>query len=275
MQNSDPLLKRLRTILLDDDRQDWEELSQEVVELKEMLRDEHQQAKLETFFNVKIDYLREHFPDLFGKVMTQAIKKQIRDSREEMVDALYPIIGKLVSRYIKSEIEQLSARIEYQMDNAFTFRGIMGRLRAFFSGVKYEDMVMQEATEARLEEVFVIKQGAGMLLGQYSLNELSDADMIAGMLTGIKSFVEHAFKQGQQELETLEYEKYKIIVHNFQTFYIASVLSGNFNSQIRSRLDKFVMGFCENYTVVAGNTVTNETFEEVSTALKEKFNGFN
>ena len=275
MQNSDPLLKRLRTILLDDDRQDWGELSQDVEALKAQLTDENQREKLESFFGEKIDYMRAQFPDLFGKVLTQTIKKEIRDSREEMVDALYPIIGKLVSRYLKNEIEQLSQRIEERMDRTFTLKGFMNRLRAFFSGVKYEEMVMQEAMSARLEEVFVITQGSGMLLGQYSLNDLLDADMIAGMLSGIKSFVEHAFKQGQQELETLEYDNYKIVVHNFQTFFIASVLSGNYNSQMKSQLDKFVMDFCEEHFIAAEHTVTSDKFEHTSAALKEHFNGFN
>ena len=60
-----------------------------------------------------------------------------------------------------------------------------------------------------------------------------DKDMIAGMLTAIKSFVEDAFAKEEQSLELIQYEFYNIYIQNLASYYIATVISGSFNSDFK------------------------------------------
>ena len=53
--------------------------------------------------------------------------------------------------------------------------------------------------------------------------EAMDEDMVAGMLTAIKSFVEDAFKGGNMELERIDYELFTIHLQKlFQTIILRS-----------------------------------------------------
>ena len=41
-----------------------------------------------------------------------------------MVEALYPIMGKMIKKYIQAEIKKLNDSISEKIDNAFSFRNI-------------------------------------------------------------------------------------------------------------------------------------------------------
>lgn len=271
------LFSKLRDILFQEEQQTLAELSQEVDELKGSVSESALQARMEAHFEEKLGYLQQHFPALFGSFVTQAIKVQIRESQGEVIDALYPIIGKLISKYIRAELEKLNQRIETQLDQAFSFSGIWLRIKAFFSGVKYEEIILNQSAEqdARVEEVFLIAQDSGLLLGHYSANQLMDADMIAGMLTGIKSFVEHAFQGDQQDLETLEYEQYQIKIHNFKTFFVACVLSGHIFPDFEEKLRAHILDFRQQHPISVQEPISQASTQQYSEALTAHFYGFN
>jgi hypothetical protein len=134
---------------------------------------------------------------------------------------------------------------------------------------------MQKASGGRLEEIFLVDTQTGLLRGHYSLNNLADPDMIAGMLTGIKSFVEHAFMKGEQELQTLEYDRYKILVVNFQSFYFACVLSGPANARMKEEINERVLSFAEKYGLRHDPEITKADTDVLSGNLSNHFQGFN
>jgi flagellar motor component MotA len=75
-----------------------------------------------------------------------------------------------------------------------------------------------------------------------------DKDMISGMLTAIKSFVEDAFSGGAQNLEAIEYELYTIHIQNFFSYYIAVVVSGNYSRTFESDLENELLELSKKLT---------------------------
>lgn len=65
------------------------------------------------------------------------------------------------------------------------------------------------------------------------------------MLTAIKSFVEDAFVKEEQSLELIQYELFNIHIQNFNKYYIAAVISGNFNTQFKNKLENNLLDFVE------------------------------
>ncbi len=282
MQKSETLFSRVKKTIFQEEQESLKKFSSELDEINSDMHDLKVQVgknvrkeDLELYFDDKLEYMQNNFPDLFGEFVTKAIKVQIKESQNEVIDALYPIMGKLIGKYIRVEIEKLSQRIDSQLDKAFSFQGLWLRIKAFFSGVKYEDIILRDASEAQLEEVFLISEGSGLLLGKYSHTELIDSDIIAGMLTGIKHFISDAFQKGGQNLDTLVYDDYEIVVFNFQTFYIACVLQGQLLANLKEKLHEHVLEFCSANTVNAPNSVDAEIFQQYSSELKQHFYGFN
>lgn len=276
MDRDEEILNELKTLLMEEEIISQQAILEDVSRLKALLHEPEQFGEhLDPFLEEKITYLKDNFPQLFGKAMSQAIRLQVRDSQGEIIDALYPIIGKLIVKYLKTEIEQINERIDRQLQHTFSIKGIWLRGKAFFSGVSYEEMVMRNAAHSTVEEVFVINHESGLLLGHYSMSNLLNPDMIAGMLSGIKSFVEHAFNTGEQRLETLEYENHEIVVHNFQTFYIATLLTGYPSAEFKSKLHESINTFCEHNQISPDKEVNRAQFEKLSEEMKTHFYGFN
>ncbi|MEM8889944.1 MAG: hypothetical protein AAGD28_18350 [Bacteroidota bacterium] len=273
-KEAEGLLNELRSLLRFDDSEEKAEFVARIDSLQEEIRDEELfEEKIKPHFEKNIAYLQENFPDLFSKYLATAIKAQIRDSQDEIIDALYPIIGKLIAKYIRAEIDRISQRVDDRLDDPFA--NLRFRVKAFFSGVSYQEMLMREGVLAVLEEIFVIRKEDGLLMGHFSLNDVSHPDMIAGMLTGIKSFIEHAFEKTSQELETLEYESYTILIFNFKTFYFAAVEKGPIKAEFKEKLQNSIFAFCEKNDVITDQSLNKAVIDSLSLELKEHFYGFN
>ena len=269
------LLEELRHLILSDDRERRAEIERRLTELEEVIKRDDFQDKLEPFLEEQLVYLQKNFPELFGKHLGTAIKVQIRESQSEIIDALYPIIGKLISKYLRTEIERISQQIDQRLQDPFSFSSLKLRLKAFFTGVSYQELLLESTSKPTVEEVFVIDAESGLPKGHFSLNDISHPDMVAGMLTGIKHFVEHAFEKTDEELNTLEYEKYKILLHTFENFYIATVVAGNLNAVFEQNLQDTVFEFCQKHPIVKESMITQETKDVLSRKIQSHFEGFN
>ncbi len=238
------LMLKLRGLLLEEDRLKQQELNAEVQTLnKELNTREKLAPKIEPIIQDHLDKLKRDFPTLFGPVITETIKYQIKHSQDEVVDALYPIIGKLIRKYITREIELLSERVDNQLEKAFSWRGWLTRIKAWFGKTKETDLVLQGLAEPSIEEIFVIEQNSGLLYGSFSKTKAIDQDIIAGMLTAIKAFVVDAFKNEEQELESINYESYHILFYNFNKFFLVVVVSGITTASFKDHLEKTVLQF--------------------------------
>lgn len=230
--------------------------------------------RVEPYFDEKLDFLRENFPDLFGEAMARTIKQQIRDSKDEMIDALYPIIGRLIRRFVAKELERLSERIDQSINDAFSWKWWVRRMRGWARGESAADQVVKDLVRAEIVEAFIVDKDSGLLAGVWSPEQKADQDMVAGMLTAIKSFVESAFESGSQDLETIEYETYKILLHNFQTYYIAVIVSGAVTADFKGRLYDFVLAFEERHRITTRTDMTDDIVQSNSKLLKASFDEF-
>ncbi len=238
MLDEEEKLQLLRDILLIDDREVARAVNQRLDTITELLEKRDKLSeKVDPIIDEKLNAFIAEIPVTLGPTITKALKEQIESSKEQVVEALYPIMGKMIKRYIQNEIQLLSENVNKKVNNAFSFSSIKRRLQARFSGVKESDLVLSELDEPQINEIFVIQKGSGILLGNHSATATVDKDMVSGMLTAIKSFVEDAFEGGNQNLEAIEYELYKIHIQNFHSYYIAVVASGNYTRTFENKIE--------------------------------------
>ena len=100
-----------------------------------------------------------------------------------------------------------------------------------------------ELSPFKVEEVYVISHESGLLLGSASSSNTADKDMIAGMLTAIKAFVEDAFHRSDEELRGIQYREYEILIHNFFNYYIALAIAGTSSEEDKDHLAKRILEF--------------------------------
>ncbi|GAA4066747.1 hypothetical protein GCM10022389_09530 [Flavobacterium cheonanense] len=233
MTDSEKLIK-LKELLLSEERDFAQNILQKLDSLEDTVNThEKLSEKVNPIIDKKIDTFVEEIPTKLGPVIADALTK----SQDKVVEALFPIIGKMIKKYIQQEIKVLSDSINSQVQTTFSIKTWQRKVKAIFTGVSEKEIILSEMNQTSVEQIFVIEKGSGLIISSASKQESIDEDMIAGMLTAIKSFVEDAFKKDQQSLESIQYELFEIHIQNFTSYYFAVVISGGFDASFKNKLE--------------------------------------
>ena len=242
----DEKLELLKEILLTEEREFEKSIAKKLETLNVVINEKVKLSKkVDPIIDDKLEEFVKDIPETLGPTITQTLKEEIKNSQDAVVEALYPIMGKMIKKYIQNEIEMLSERINNQVQSSFSMAYWKRKFKAMFSGVSEEEMIISELVKPEIQQMFIIEKDSGLLSASYSKKETIDEDMISGMRTAIKSFVEDAFAGGNQNLESIEYETYNIHIQNFHFYYIAVIISGAYNNTYKNMLENKLLDFSE------------------------------
>lgn len=242
--NQDEKLSIIKDILLTDEREFTSSIEEKIKSLEKIINKKEQlSTKVNPIIDDKLDAFIKEIPNTLGPAITKALKTEIKNSQDAVIEVLYPILGKMIKRYVQHEIKMLSEKINTQLNKTFSFKGFFRKAKSKISGVNQGDLILQEQNSPKVEQIIIIEKGSGVVLAEFSKTKMTDEDMVAGMLTAIKSFVEDAFKKEQQDLQYIEYDHYHIHLQNFSSYYIAVVLSGAYNVIFKDKLEDNIFNF--------------------------------
>ncbi len=270
--NQEDKLNILKDILLTDEREYASSIQKKIELLEETInKQKNLSQKIDPIIDEKLKEFVAEIPKTLGPVITETLKEEIKNSQNAVVEALFPIMGKMIKKYIQHEIRVLSEQINSKLNNSFSFENLKRRFKAKFLGVNEGELVLQESLRPKIEQLMVIEKGSGLIISEYSKTMDIEEDMVAGMLTAIKSFAEDAFEQDNQELQYIEYDTYHIHIQNFSSYYIAVVISGTFNVIFKGELENKLLDFAQNH--INKNDLENR--EAFSKKLKAYFDNEN
>ncbi|AWG21115.1 cell envelope biogenesis protein OmpA [Flavobacterium faecale] len=255
----------LKKLLLEEDRDFANSILQKLELLENTVNiEENLSQKINPIIDKKIEAFTEEVPRKLGPAITEALGFEIKNSQDKIVDVLFPIIGKMIKKYIQQEMKILTESINNQLQNTFSFKKISRKFKSIFSGASESEIILSELNKSKIEQIFIIEKGSGLLLSSTSNEGSIDRDMIAGMLTAIKSFVEDAFLKKDQNLELIQYELYNIHIQNFASYYIAVVVSGVFDTNFKNELEDSLFDFASKHI---NKNISNSAY--ITEKLKE------
>lgn len=202
-----PSMQQLRSILLTPEQQRIQQLEAEIARLNRQMAD------------------HEALIDLLSPVIAQAIMERVRESQDEMAEALYPVIGRSISKAVSEAMRDLARRIDTTMrqDIPQRIRQSLGfRLR----GINPTEGALRQLFPFVVREIFLLHPESGLLICHQSYSgTLSDADLIGGMLTAIRSYVRDSFTT-EGSLDAIDYGDLRILIEEGRLVVLAVVLQG-------------------------------------------------
>ncbi|MEH1883170.1 OmpA family protein [Nostoc sp.] len=169
----------------------------------------------------------EEVSDAIAPAMGRAIKKQIEIEQNIVVDALYPIIGSTIAKYMAETIRAINRQVE----ETLSVEGIKRKIRAKLQGVSEAELILKEALPFTIKAIFLIHKASGLVISDIQRSDAQqlEADMVAGMLTAIRSFANDCINQSGTitELDAIEYGTSKIILEVAGYCYLALVVQGD------------------------------------------------
>jgi hypothetical protein len=263
----DPQLDAIRAILFDPERDRIQHLEAENAILREQAQQQQAEIdqlqaelnKLAAESEHLVPRLKPVMADLMGHtirdsrddmaealapVIGESIRVQIRDSRQDMIDALYPIIGETVQRAVREAIQEFQRNIDAQLKRTFGPEGVLRTTAARLRGVSPAELALRDSLPFNIRELFLIQHNSGLLLAHshHSLAEVTDSDLISAMLTAIRDFAHDSFGHGapEKELDEVQYGDQRIIIQSGRTAYLAAVIVGVEPEGFRAKLRQFV-----------------------------------
>ncbi len=260
----------LKDILFADDQEFEKKISQRVELLEQTIQERDKLSeKVDPIIEYQIDEFKKSIPDTLGPAITETLKKEIKINKDAVVDAIYPVLGKMIKKYVAQEMKMLSEKMNSQLS---FFSVGKRKFRSIFTGKNEKNIMFDDLASAKIEQVLLIEKDSGILKASYAKSNTIDEEMVSGMLTAIKSFVEDAFNQRNQNLELIEYELYQIHLQSFATHYIAVVVSGNFSLSAKNKLQDFIFDFYNSFMAMNVDLVfeTKNAQKSIVTASKSR-----
>ena len=190
---------------------------------------------------------RDEIVDALAPTMGKAIKEQVTLERDAMVDALYPVIGSTITRYLGEAIREINDKVS----NALSAEGINRKIRARVQGVSEAELILQEVMKCTVQAVFLIHKSSGLIISE--VQQLGEArlesEMLAGMLTAIRSFVNDCIVGGDEikELSEIEYGDSRIIIEVAGYCYLAVIVTGEINRIFLRQIRKILVKITQKY----------------------------
>lgn len=264
-QEETMLMAQLKDILLREDRSALEELQRTINE-KQLLAE-----KINPIVEDHLAFLRQNFPKEYAKIVNRMVEQKLKSSQTEILDVIYPVMGKMINKYISLQFQEMKDSINARIDALFSKRGLVWWFRNRILGLNDADVLLASLDIPIIEEIFVIQRDSGLLLGSAALHPSVNRDVVAGMLAAIKSFVEDAFEREHEDLEMIQYGTYKIQIENMPTHFFAVALSGSVSVTEGGQLREQIIEFIHNNEVLRSKNIDSDTQEIVSQALEYQF----
>lgn len=245
-------------------------LEKELFLIQTLLNDkDHLSEKVAPIISDHIEHLKQNFPEEFTKVIDKQIEQKLKGSQDEILNVITPVLGKLIRKSITHQFQMLKESIDKQVRSTFSKQGFFGRIFGFKK--QDSEIILSKVDPLVIEEVYVIQRDSGLLIGSASVENTLDQDVIAGMFTAIKAFVEDAFQREQEELEMIEYDNYKIFIQNFYSYYIAVAMSGSISATEKGNISNKLYDFAEAELKSIPKDIDDTLNNRISESLKEYF----
>ncbi len=264
-QDETVLMSQLKEILLREDRSALEELQRTLNE-KQLLAE-----KINPIVEDHLTFLRQNFPKEYAKIVNRMVEQKLKSSQTEILDVIYPVMGKMINKYIAFQFQEMKDSINARIDALFSQQGIFWWIRNKIFGIDNAEMLLSSLDIPIIEEIFVIQRDSGLLYGSAALYPTVNRDVVAGMLTAIKSFVEDAFEREHEDLEMIQYGTYKILIENMPSHYFALAMSGSVSNTEGAVLRNQIIDFIQENELLRSNNFDSTTQEQISQALDNQF----
>lgn len=170
-------------------------------------------------------------------LVVRTVKTEIRNSRDELVEVLYPMTGRMVQAYVASAMKDLNRDINRKLEQ----NPVMLRLRSLASGKSVAEMAIAESQRLVIEELYLIRRGSGELVGRWP--EASDGvsgrdHVMSGVLTAINEFSTEALKDDGSALRQIDLGERQLFLRVSPSYLLAAKCSGSAPQAIETELDQ-------------------------------------
>jgi outer membrane protein OmpA-like peptidoglycan-associated protein len=205
------------------------------------------QVLIEAFRRAEVARHRE-LAMAVAPVVVAAIHSEIQNSRDKMVEALYPITGRLVAAAVAAAIRDLSALINQRLE-IVSFNHLRLRFRAAITGRSVAEIALAEARDGSFARILLLERGSGRLLAHWRPVDAADdnPDLISGLIAAISEFAAAVLADKHGELRTLDLGTSQVFLRASSRVILAAETLGAIGARQRLELEAGFLALVERH----------------------------
>ncbi len=196
-------------------------------------------------------------------IVVTTIKTELRNSQDEMVDALYPITGRLVKQYVAAAVKDMMVQINSRLSVGFPGRRLAMQAKSVLTGTSMSELALAETQRLALEELFLIRRGSGELIAHWEVSDepkgagdresgtavaLSNRDaLIPPYLVAINAFAEDAFAADAEGMRALDMGDSRIYLRSSVAYLLAAKCTGTGPAAVERAIDEQFLATLDEY----------------------------
>ena len=172
-------------------------------------------------------------------VVVAAIRSEIHNSKDMMVEALYPITGRLVAAAVANAFRELIESINRRLDALVSTNQWKLRLKSLTSGRPMAEIALSQAMGANFQRILLFERGSGILLAHWSANagRAENPELISGMIAAISEFAASVLSSQHGELRTLDLGASQVFLRASSQIVLAAETAGDLSRNDQHALD--------------------------------------
>lgn len=175
-------------------------------------------------------------------LVVTTIKTELRNSQDEMVEALYPLTGRLVKSYVASAMKDLADDLNRRIDQT----RVMMRVRSLVTGRSVAELALADSQDFRIKDIYLIRRGTGELIARWPDAEVKGREhAMSGVLAAINEFTNEALAAEQGSLQHIDLGDECAYLRASPKYLLAAVCCGTAPKHIRRLIDETFLSAIE------------------------------
>ena len=172
-------------------------------------------------------------------VVVAAIRHEIKNSKDMMVEALYPITGRLVTAAVANAFRDLVADLNERLDRTLSTRYWRLRFRSMMTGRPLSELALAEAQRPELRRLLLLERGSGRLVAAWHAdNETDDqSELVSGLIAAITEFASSVYGSRSGELRTLDLGQARVFLRGAPVYLVAAECAGALRPEHEREVD--------------------------------------
>ena len=213
----------------------------------------------------------EEVSTAIAPLIVKTVKTEIRNSTDDLVEALYPATGRMVKAYVASAIKDLTDQINRRLET----NPVMLGLNSVLSGRSAGELVIAQSQRLSVDDIFLIRRATGELVARFPEGTPgSNHDhVLGGVLTAINEFTTEAFKAEGSALRQIDLGESRVYLRVSPAYLLAARCTGSAHVAAEQILDDEFLALMDRHHAALdtdGNADATPELRNLSTRLETR-----
>ncbi len=238
-RSSEKLIE-LRNILNESEQRDILNIQEKVKNIEEELLSD---IRIKEVLNKEIKQAKEdpksQIREVVSELIPNSLSSHIKKKPDTIINALYPVIGSIVSKYVTEALKDFMDTINTKIEKQLPYQRITRSLKAKIKGVSEEELIFMEAQKVRINGVLMIEKGSGIIVDNYFDSDFQalNPDLFAGLLIALQSFGRDCIDETEAgNLDQIEYGENKVLIESAGSIIMTILVKGDISSKLLKNL---------------------------------------